>query len=79
MDMLSIKMIFNRVVRKMVPNLRNIERYTYEPTSRKSLKVLNDKEQKLKDDIMKLIIYSKASDKEVVRVLAFLINSFKRL
>ena len=49
------------------------------PTSRYALRVLNGKEQKLKEDIMKLIIDSKASDKECIRVLAFLINSFKRM
>ena len=49
------------------------------PTSRDALRILNGKEQKLKEDIMKLIIESKASDKEVIRCLAFLINSFKRV
>ena len=48
-------------------------------TSKESLKVLNEKEKKLKENIMKVIIKSKTSNKDVIRVLAFLINSFKRL
>jgi len=51
----------------------------YKLTSKNALKVLNEKEKKLKEDIIKVIIKSKSSNQEVVRCLAFLINSFKNL
>jgi hypothetical protein len=49
------------------------------PTTKTALKTLNVKEQKLKDDMFNLIVKSKASNQEVVRCLAFLLNKFKRL
>lgn len=49
------------------------------PTSKEALKTLNEKEKELKEKLMKVIIKSKASNKEVIRVLAFLINSFKKI
>jgi len=80
-------MTFNRVVRKIVPNLRavsniksnNVEDENIKPTSKEALKVLNEKEKQLKEDIFNLIVKSKASDLEIVRVLAFLINAFKKI
>lgn len=47
--------------------------------SKEALKVLNEKEQGLKEELMDIIIKSNAKDREVVRVLAFLINKFKNV
>jgi len=63
----------------MVPNLKYVNLPTEKLTSKEALKVLNEKEKQLKEDMMKIIINSKAKNIEIVRVLAFLINSFKRL
>jgi len=87
MDMWSIEMTFNRVVRKFVPNLRavsniksnNAEDENIKPTSKEALKVLTEREKHLKDNIFKLIVESHVSDKSILRVLAFLINSFKKI
>ena len=49
------------------------------PTSKEALKVLNPKEQQLKEVLMSDIVVSKVNDKEIVRVLAFLINCFKNI
>ena len=66
---------------KNVAAEKNIEviDISLKPTSKDALKVLNEQEKQLKENIMKEIVNSKASDKETIRVLAFLINSFKRL
>ncbi len=48
------------------------------PTSKDALKTLNEKEKELKEKLMKNIIKSKASNKEVIRVLAWCILKFKR-
>ena len=45
----------------------------------KQLKKLNKKEQELKEHILKIIFESKAKDKEVIRVLAKVINDFKKI
>ena len=50
-----------------------------EDCSKEKLKVLNEKEKELKEKIFKVIIDSKATDKEAIRVLAFLINAMKRI
>ena len=47
--------------------------------SKKALEVLNNKEKELKEILMKSIIDTKASDTETIRVLALLINNFKRV
>lgn len=40
---------------------------------------LTQKEKKLKEEIFKLIIDSKATEGETIRVLAWLLNSFKKV
>ena len=47
--------------------------------SKDKLKVLNPKEQKLKQDIFNYILESKAKDSEVIRVLAKVITDFKKI
>lgn len=47
------------------------------PTSKKALKVLTKKEQKLKEEIFKLS--EGYSNSECIRVFAFLINSMKKV
>jgi hypothetical protein len=51
----------------------------YKPTSKEALKILNPKEQQIKEVLMQDIIASGANNQEVVRVLAFLINCFKKI
>tara|TARA_Y100000310_G_C20048947_1_gene519649 strand:- start:269 stop:442 length:174 start_codon:yes stop_codon:yes gene_type:complete len=47
--------------------------------SKEKLKVLNPKEQKLKEDIFNFILESKAKDSEVIRALAKVITDFKKI
>jgi len=61
------------------PKIQVTEYTLTKPVCKEALKHLNDKEKELKEMMMKAIIKSKAKDSEIVRVLAFLINSFKRL
>ena len=49
------------------------------PTTKTALKTLNEKEKELKEKLFEIIIKSKASDKEAIRVLAFLIQKFKNI
>ena len=49
------------------------------PTSKDALKVLNKREKMLREKIMQYLINSTASNGEIVRVLAKLINDFKKV
>ncbi len=49
------------------------------PSSKESLKVLTEREKHLKDNIFNLIVESKASNTEVIRVVCFLLNAFKKI
>ena len=40
---------------------------------------LNSKEKELKEKLMKDIIRSKASDKEVINTICFILNAFKNI
>ncbi len=45
--------------------------------TKEALKVLSKKEQEIKENMFKIIIKSNGSNKNVVRVLSWLIHSFK--
>jgi len=47
------------------------------PTSKKNLEKLSTKEQKLKEEMFKLI--QGYNNKQVIRVLAYMINTFKKV
>lgn len=49
------------------------------PTSKESLKVLSEKEKDLKDSVLRLFIDNKVTDREIIRVCAFILNAHKQI
>lgn len=45
--------------------------------SKEALKILNDKEKKVKDRFFEIADYYKLSNKECIRICAFVINTLK--